>query len=193
MTSIKQTPEYRAIKSLYGDTKASRSDVPLINHIDQGLAIIEAVDKHRIIPVKFDVEIAQRGFCLHPIFQSDVNLAKYGPEAASKSHPLAVLMAMEYRQRANFWLSDMVVSVSETKISQIERPVLSGLPEVNAMLIADKVQNRKDFVKYHKATHARSAELAHYFVEWLEAMGLNSQQYLLLKEVAIGVENVAVP
>lgn len=189
---MKTTPEYLAIKSLYGEAKAARSGVPLINHIDQGLAIIEAVAKNKIIPVKFDVELAQRAFCLHPVFQTDKNLAEYGVETAKKCHPVAILFAMEYRARANYWLSDMVTKVSETKIVQVERPVLSDLPEVNAMLIADKVQNRKDFVKYHKATHPRSAELAHYFVEWLEALKLNSQQYLLLKEVAIGVENVGV-
>lgn len=82
-----------------------------------------------------------------------------------------------------------MTKVSDTKISQIEHPVISGFPEVNAMLIADKTQNRKDFVAYHKATHARSAELAHYFVTWLEALKLTSPQYLLLKEIAIGVEN----
>lgn len=81
--TMKTTAEYKAIKSLYGDAKAARSGVPLINHIEQELAIIEAVSKHKIMSVKFDVEMAQRAFCLHPIFQSDANLEKYGVEVAS--------------------------------------------------------------------------------------------------------------
>jgi hypothetical protein len=50
------------------------------------------------------------------------------------------------------------------------------------MLIADKVQNRKDFELYHEATHPRSKELAMYFRLWLEKLGVSEENYQQYKE-----------
>lgn len=53
----------------------------------------------------------------------------------------------------------------------------SPLFEVNDMLIADKVQNRKDFITYHRETHARSKELGQYFQLWLNALEITEETY----------------
>lgn len=45
------------------------------------------------------------------------------------------------------------------------------------MLIADKVQNYKDFEIYHKSTHPRSKELDQYFKNWLQKLNINTDQY----------------
>ena len=45
------------------------------------------------------------------------------------------------------------------------------------MLLADKIQNRKDFERYHKGTHQRSAELEQYFKNWLTRLGVSQEFY----------------
>lgn len=54
-----------------------------------------------------------------------------------------LLLGMEYRYTANNYLS----------FKPADDPIhLSPIAEVNQMLIADKIQNRKDFEIYHKGT-----------------------------------------
>lgn len=55
-------------------------------------------------------------------------------------NPRVLLLAVEYRNIANGYLSFMP-SRPEVKLSPID--------DVNKMLIADKIQNRKDFENYH--------------------------------------------
>ena len=55
------------------------------------------------------------------------------------------------------------------------------MQEVNTMLIADKIQNRKDFELYHEKTHERSIELKEYFSNWLERLGVTEDVYQDMK------------
>ncbi len=59
----------------------------------------------------------------------------------------------------------------------MNRKGISPLPEVNQMLIADKIQNRKDFELYHQKTHPRNQELQLYFRNWLEKSGISEDRY----------------
>ncbi len=68
---------------------------------------------------------------------------------------IAIALSMEYRSVANRYLSRMELRTPDT----IE---LSPVAEVNKMLIADKVQNRKDFERYNR-NHPREEHLALYF------------------------------
>jgi len=70
---------------------------------------------------------------------------------------------------ANEYLSD--------KVNTGQKIRLSPLYEVNDMLVADKVQNKKDFMTYHYGTHDRSNELNQYFNEWLTALTVDSWGY----------------
>ena len=45
------------------------------------------------------------------------------------------------------------------------------------MLIADKVQNMKDFITYHYKKHKRSDELMGYFNKWLDALDVSTETY----------------
>lgn len=156
---------YKAIKAFYEGKSAERTGVPYINHIDEGLLILSELDAAPLV---------QAAFCLHPIFQSDADLkGAVGvnmPRLVRNPHVL--VLVMEYRNIANASLRHQL---SLTKASEIS---LSPLPEVNEMLIADKIQNYKDFLKYHLGTHPDSDQLDLYFRLWLERLGVPEEKLL---------------
>ncbi|MGK0389502.1 MAG: hypothetical protein ACI94Y_002242 [Maribacter sp.] len=49
--------------------------------------------------------------------------------------------------------------------------------EVKQMLIADKVQNYKDFMLYHYKLHTRSDELYEYFQNWSKLLGIDYKEW----------------
>ena len=83
-----------------------------------------------------------------------------------------MLYVMEYRANANEWLSDKVSCTQAYGVPPIPR-----LEQVKLMLIADKVQNFKDFLKYHKGTHPRSDDLEIYFRVWLARLNVSDTKY----------------
>jgi hypothetical protein len=158
-------PHYHAIAEHYGDRRAERSGVPLLRHVDEGLAVLEAIDA----PL-----VAREAYCLHPLLQGDAELAAaFLPGSVFHRHvlrPHAVALAMEYRAVANGYLSHRTID-DASEIS------LGPLPEVRQMLIADKVQNRKDFERYHAISHPRARELDRYFRLWLDRLGVSEAEY----------------
>jgi len=158
---LKNKPEYKVIEFYYGDSMAIRSKVPLINHINEGLIILDHIKAY---------EISKLAFCLHPLFQMDSIIKKYG-DAFINTHGFtrSVYFAMEYRGIANSYLSQHIMPDNGIRLSPYK--------EVNDMLIADKIQNRKDFDLYHKNSHPKTERLTKYFNEWLLALGITEDQY----------------
>lgn len=147
------TQEYRLISEFYGTRRARRSNVLLMNHIDEGLKILDRLGAS---------EQTKRAYCLHPIVQSDQDLLNNRHLLSNISSDV-IMLVMEYRSIANQYLSHRV-------IKNIDEIILSPLHEVNQMLLADKQQNYKDFVLYHKGKHPRSQELELYFHNWLDRL-----------------------
>jgi len=185
MTYYTKWVEWGAISKFYGEQKTKRSGVRLMNHITEGLSIMEKIGA---------TEDAMRAFCLHPLFQADDDLIKSGMEFIKiyNIRPEVLLLVMEYRNQANAWLSDKIYSqkilnsdneVVSSWIDSIGHPSAGPLNEVKYMLIADKVQNRKDFLQYHASSHARSRELDLYFKIWLQELGITEEQYEVLSTI----------
>ncbi len=65
-----------AIADYYRDQRAARSGVLYIEHINKGLVILNSISAS---------EAAQQAYCLHPIFQSDHDLAYFLDGGASAS------------------------------------------------------------------------------------------------------------
>jgi hypothetical protein len=167
-------PEYRAIENQYGGRKARRSGAYLMNHIDEGLFVLR-----RRLGAS---EAACRAWCMHPIVQGDADLAqalRVGTLAGIATE--VVILAMEYRNIANRFLSPMEEHPGYVDPRRI---MLSPLREVNQMLIADKVQNYKDFILHHRATHPRADWLDRYFRAWLEALAVDPAEVGLLTDRA---------
>lgn len=158
---------YDLIVEHYAMQCAKRSGVPLINHIDGGLKILDHLG---------ETQRVKDAYCLHPMLQHDRDLNANWKEVAIDFGSVpdgaeVVLLAMEYRSVANEFLSDKVHSIAFADIR------LSPIPQVNNMLVADKIQNRKDFELYHKDSHPRSTELEQYFKVWLQRLGISEQEY----------------
>lgn len=153
--------EYDAIAKLYGERTTKRSGVPLMFHIDEGLFLLDLLGAS---------ELAKRAYCLHPLVQADADLAaSFARIGELTDDPRVLVLVMEYRNIANATLSTRPIA------SAAEIP-LSPLADVNVMLVADKVQNYKDFILYHRATHPRSDALDRYFHRWLERLGVSPTQ-----------------
>jgi len=155
---LKNCTEYKIIKEFYGDKKAKRSRQPLIKHIDEGLKIMSDLNAS---------DTAMKAYMLHPTIQSDDDFLN----AISDSNFLSdvsievLLLTTEYRKCANAYLCrDHTTDWSLDKI-RTETNILCK--EVAYMLIADKVQNQKDFIMYHSGTHENSDNLYKYFNNWL--------------------------
>lgn len=168
-TGIFDTPEYQMINKYYGTRSPKRAPVFLMNHIDEGLLILKGLNA---------TPNAMRAFCLHPLLQDDDELTCHLQEVVANADPGALVLAMEYRSVANAYLS-------QRTINSIEEIALSPLYHVNLMLKADKIQNRKDFTLYHKATHRRSAELEQYFQNWLERLNVTDYDQWVERLTAI--------
>jgi hypothetical protein len=148
-----------AIEAFYGYRTAERSNVPLIKHIHEGIKILEWRGANLT---------TINAFTIHPLFQNDADLkARYYTNWIVDFTPSVVLLAMEYRSVANEYLP---------KVSKPAVIRLSPLHEVNEMLIADKVQNRKDFLKYNSGI-PNADRLKEYFKDWLDALGVSEELY----------------
>jgi hypothetical protein len=175
-------PEYRAIEQHYGGARARRSQVYFMHHIDEGLRVLQcwlrASDR------------AKRAWCLHPLVQSDAELRRsYDAGLLDELEPGVVALALEYRSFANAFLSPME---SHPGYADPARIAQSPLPEVGAMLIADKLQNCKDFRLYHRGTHPRTLHLERYFESWLAALGVDPGEVdRLARETVIPAGSIA--
>lgn len=155
------------IAEYYGDRRAKRSGVLYMNHIIEGLVIMNRLGAGKA---------AKDAYCVHPIFQDDVTLFENGMRYMHEVTPAVLLLAMEYRNVANRGLHCYQVD-DPSKI------YLGPLDDVRLMLIADKVQNRKDFELYHLGKHPKSIELDRYFRNWLRALNVTEKCYLEFKEL----------
>jgi len=162
---------YQAIQEYYGQERSKRSAVLLMNHIDQGLSVLDNLNS--------SLE-TKEAFCLHPLTQSPDALKRFlGLRSLNSYNPKAIILALEYRNKANAYLCR-----PKTDGYTLEDLPFMVLPEVTEMLIADKVQNYKDFLVYHKADHVRSEQLDRYFKLWLKHLGLSvDKTFEMMREI----------
>lgn len=157
---------YSLIEEYYRGKRAKRSGVPYMNHINEGLVVLKHIRAS---------DLACAAYCIHPIVQDDDSLQDNMRKVSSVRWDV-LLTAMEYRNVANRGLSCY-------QVDNPESIYLGPLPDVWNMLIADKVQNRKDFLVYHFGTHPKSIELDRYFRNWLRALEVTEQIYERLCKV----------
>lgn len=157
------TPHWKAIAGHYGNRVAERSSIPLINHIIEGVNVLEALGASRL---------TSQAFMLHPLIQDQVAFDQHMHSLMynhSFSRPTLVLV-LEYRRAANAYLCKP--HTDSWGLDAIEAQVgpLRVGDALREMLIADKWQNQKDFRARHLGTHPRSDQLEAYFKNWQELL-----------------------
>lgn len=157
------------IEDFYGGKVAKRSGVKLINHIYEGVEILKKINADRI---------TIDAYCLHPIIQNDQDFLDFleFDNNYCEIDPRAWVLACEYRNVANSFLSDKIIKNSDGEFLN-QSSSLKFCERIKKMLIADKVQNKKDFMIYHLGKHDRSDELAFYFNAWLEILEISNSEY----------------
>jgi hypothetical protein len=153
----RSSAEYALIKRWYGDQRAKRSGLPLINHINEGIDLLVAMGAS---------ERAIQAFCLHPLAQSDSDVAKEMIWKTPGIRRATAQLAMMYAKHANSYLCRP--ETDHYTVDSLNEHVGWLSQDLIHMLAADKLQNEKDFNLYHKATHPRSEQLARYFCIWLD-------------------------
>lgn len=154
---------YELIQAYYKGKRAKRSGVPYMRHIDEGISVLKARDASSCVIAAYSI---------HPLLQDDAEVLVNVEKVRLVSNRILVL-AMEYRNVANRGLS----------CYQIDNPAsiyLGPFKEVHEMLVADKVQNYKDFLIYHLGKHEKSSELDRYFRNWLRALDVTDAEYARL-------------
>lgn len=131
-------PYKRVVEFYQGGNEFTSTGVPKINHIDEGLAILEYLETETH---------TQEAWCLHPLLQGDKELLDYGWHSTRGVTGYAIVLAMEYRATANAFLC----TPETDRYTQEDMPKIV-LPEVKPMLIADKISNMRNLVKYNRGT-----------------------------------------
>lgn len=156
---------YDVVEKFSGSRKAKRSGLYYMNHIDEGLFILDYLyGKHYQVS-----EYILGAWCFHPMVQRDEDLAN-NYKTSYYVGPFDVLYAMEYRRVANNYLSFH----TDRAVKDIE---LSPLEAVNQMLVADKIQNRKEFDNYLRGKVENSKQLNRYFANWFERLEITEDKY----------------
>jgi len=154
------TNAYRAISEYYDGARAKRSLMPYMKHIDEGLAILDELGAD---------EVTKDAFCIHPMIQSNDDLLITYKDSLLSDYNIeaeVILLAFRYREIANSFLSKHIDNISRADIFTIKKNLVEW-PEVQNMLIADKVQNKFDFMVHHYERHEKSDKLLDYFNRWL--------------------------
>ena len=153
---VHQTAEYKMVAAYYGNRVAKRSSCRLMEHIDEGLMLLE----------NWGVGIPLlRAWCLHPLMQDDRLYLEY-IQYGSTMNEQATRIAVEYRAIANAYLPK----------HQSRLPDISAMDEVNTLLLVDKLHNRWQFENTcmrRPGIYPNEQRLRQYFHEWLEALSLN--------------------
>jgi len=162
---------YNLIYEYFKDKRTSKS-VSYMKHIDEGIKILENINAG-----KLTIE----AYILHPFIQcfnlkgangkiimTQEEMEKYFNIYEIEPEIIAKLFL--YRKFANSYLCSSETDYISYKQVKFLLIGLHNYQDIVKMLIADKIQNYKDFLKYRKNDHKRSKELDYYFNIWLKVL-----------------------
>ena len=156
-------PNYLAIAESFKGKTAERTSLPYMNHIDEGLRVLDALDA---------TLVTKQAFCLHPLVQLDTVLINEITSVGyiNTATPQAILLAMEYRNCLNKISSKSVISKFSPRFVEKLQSRIKTFPGLYHMAVADKIQNNKDFTENYidgSSKHANYKGLTRYFNFWL--------------------------
>jgi len=143
-----------------------------MHHIDEGLQILDHMGSD---------PITKAAYCVHPLFQEDTQLvvtmldAKLLKELGHR----VIMLVMEYRFKANSYLCGPMYDNANCP-DHVDFPLV----RVRDMLVADKIQNEKDFILYNDAIRNGPA-LETYFRNWLRLLGVSDEEREELRKLIL--------
>ena len=180
---------YKTISQFYKGKKTSKN-IPYINHIDEGVGYLELMGVS---------DTVVNAFILHPFVQC-VNLkGTYNKTLLTKSEleeyvdifelePDVAYELLLYRKYANSYLCRPDTDGAAIMEAYSLIDTLQNHQTTVRMLIADKLQNFKDFIKYRE-DHERAKHLTQYFIYWLSILhnivDSNSIRNMISKELSV--------
>lgn len=169
VAALESSYEWIVSKGVLSKQRTKRTDLSYFDHVDDGVKILEALAAPLVV---------QKAFCLHPLVQNTTEFVKYF-DLIHLFEAKAVALAVEYRWVAN-------LGIRQALKADNWNVTLSSFEHVNQMLVADKVQNRKDFLRlYTPETHPEYDEISHYFNVWLKALDISEEKYNKLVQYAV--------
>jgi hypothetical protein len=168
------TPALEIIKSAWtcrdpsgelSHRRARRSNLPYMNHIYEGLYILRDADPG-----------IKRAWCLHPVFQD--------PDLEHQIHlttPPTWVKGLQDIPEEDIELSKQYAITANAHLSYMppKTPRISSHPGVNAMLVADKIQNLKELcVSVPQDLTPNWNRLMQYFnSEWFPVLGITPEMF----------------
>ena len=156
---IESTKEWEITHNILSVRRSRRTDVPYFDHVAEGVKILAMYSAPLIV---------QQAFVIHPLLQHDDALIENLPHV-KYFDPLALVLCMEYRRVANLGTRKNIRDTWEI--------TLSPIAEVNLMLVADKIQNRKLYETKLPKDDPDYEEIGRYFLEWMKALGIPEVTY----------------
>lgn len=176
-SSVLNSDALAMIEGHYGHLTASRSKVPLIHHIYEGLVVLARTG--------MSAPYVMQAYAVHPLFQDGRLLETHWSELM-KLPQHVITFAMEYRSVANAGIRKPVGRTLPIIRGWESAPSgafnwlrLSDIAAVNSMLVADKVQNHKDFSRHFlcgDGLHPEATDLQAYFEAWFSLLHVTQDQ-----------------
>lgn len=166
MVDISTSLEYMAIENFYKDKRAGRSGLPYINHIDEGIDMLS----HWLNDDILKASICARAYAIHPLIDEMTGILGGILDALGSTLPAGntISLAIEHHiLRNKFLVKDWDTHWDETGLQNLLGPMSN---ECAWMLLADKVQNQKDFRIHHWFTHEKTYQYEEYFNLWIETL-----------------------
>ena len=157
--SVETTKEWELTRNLLSNRRSRRTDVDYFDHVVEGVKILEMYNAPLVV---------QQAFVIHPLYQHDDALADNVPHV-HYFDPLALVLCMEYRRVANLGTRK---NIRDTWVI-----TLSPMAEVNLMLVADKIQNRKLYETRLPKDDPDYDEIGRYFLEWMDVLSIPEHEY----------------
>lgn len=141
--------------------KRSSVGVPYMHYIDTGLMIL----RHNQVDID-----TMRAWCIHPLVQDVKGMLEWFDVLANTVSWPALALAVEYRNQITRYSSHKHATPGATV------PSLDNvLPQVVAMIKADKVQNYWNLCTAYKDEY-RYVVLTPYFKDWMSALNISSTE-----------------
>lgn len=157
--------EYELIKKYYEYKVAKRSGIPYINHIDEGLLLLN-------YKLRAKDSVSHRAFCLHPFYQDNIRIdtTKISGHSTRVAYFYSIIANtfLRHNYKNNNDLSHWIPSYHSVLCNDKSSNVYN-------MLYADKIQNYKDFMKHYNS-YSEAESIEEYFLWWFDVLKITHRE-----------------